>query len=144
GRRSFTTACTDASSAHRGSTSSNPKGTGFKNMEVNAMTKEGTINQQPYVRMVIGEAETDEALSEFLKTWNDEQTSIAREGGFIGGRLLTEDGGRMIVIETVFATRDDCLRHHCSRAYRQFVAKTQHLLVGSFVVKLFKQAAYHQ
>jgi hypothetical protein len=30
------------------------------------------------------------------------------------------------------------LKYHSSRAYRQFVAKTQHLLVGDFVVKLFK------
>ena len=108
------------------------------------MNDQGKMNQQPYVRLVIGEAETDEALSEFQKIWNDEQTSIAREGGFIDARLLTEEGGRMIVIETVFATRDDCLRHHCARAYRRFVARTQYLLIGSFVTKLFKQAAYHQ
>ena len=108
------------------------------------MTKEGTINQQPYVRLVIGEAETDEALSEFQKIWNDEQTSIAREGGFIDARLLTEEDGRIVVIETVFATRDDCMRHHCAPAYRHFVARTQYLLIGSFVTKLFKQAAYHQ
>ena len=108
------------------------------------MTKEGTINQQPYVRLVIGEAETDEALSEFQKIWNDEQTSIAREGGFIEARLMTEEGGPLVVIETVFATRDDCLRHHCAPAYRRFVARTQYLLIGSFVTKLFKQAAYHQ
>jgi len=108
------------------------------------MTKEGTINQQPYVRLVIGEAETDEALSEFQKIWNDEQTSIAREGGFIEARLMTEEGGRLVVIETVFATRDDCLRHHCAPAYRRFVARTQYLLIGSFVTRLFQQAAYHQ
>ena len=108
------------------------------------MTKEGTINQQPYIRMVIGEAETDEALSEFQKIWNDEQTSIAREGGFIEARLMTEEGGRLVVIETVFATRDDCLRHHCAPAYRRFVARTQYLLIGSFVTRLFQQAAYHQ
>ena len=108
------------------------------------MTKEGTINQQPYIRMVIGEAETDEALSEFQKIWNDEQISIAREGGFIEARLMTEEDGRIVVIETVFATRDDCLRHHCAPAYRRFVARTQYLLIGSFVTKLFKQAAYHQ
>ena len=108
------------------------------------MNDQGKMNPQPYVRLVIGEAETDEALSEFQKIWNDEQTSIAREGGFIDARLLTEEGGRMIVIETVFATRDDCLRHHCARAYRRFVARTQYLLIGSFVTKLFQQAAYHQ
>jgi len=108
-------------------------------MEVNAMTKEGTINQQPYLRMVIGEVYADSLITDFLKIWNDEQTSFANEHGFIEARLITEEDGRMIVIETVFTTRDDCLRYHASRAYRQFVAKTQHLFVGSFVVKLFRQ-----
>jgi len=108
------------------------------------MNDQGKMNQQPYVRLVIGEVYADSMVSEFLKIWNDEQTSIAREGGFIDARLLTEEGGRMIVIETVFATRDDCLRHHCAPAYRRFVARTQYLLIGSFVTRLFQQAAYHQ
>ena len=38
----------------------------------------------------------------------------------------------------VWSTREDCFRYHSSRSYRQFVAKTQHLLVGEFVVKLFQ------
>ena len=103
------------------------------------MTEQGTMNQQPYVRMVIGEVATDEAVGEFLNMWNDEAQHIQAERGFIEARLLTEEGGRMVVIETVFATRDDCLRYHCSRAYRRLIATTQHLLVGDFVVKLFRQ-----
>jgi len=50
----------------------------------------------------------------------------------------------MILIETTWETREACLKYHCSRAYRQLVAKTQHLLLGDFVVKLFRQTAYHQ
>jgi len=98
-----------------------------------------TIRQQPYVRMVIGEVVTDEAVSEFLKIWNERPKVARNEPGFIEVRLMTEEGGRMVVIETVWATRDHCLRYHWSRAYRQLVAKTQHLLVGDFVVKLFRQ-----
>ena len=98
------------------------------------------INQQPYVRMVIGETATDEAVAEFLTIWTEQvEPLLPSERGFIESRVLTEEGGRMVVIETVFATRDDCLRYHCSRVYRRFVAKTQHLLVGDFVVKLFRR-----
>ena len=103
------------------------------------MTTKETMNQQPYVRMVIGETVTDEAFAAFLTIWDDEAQHMQAERGFIEARLLTEEGGRLLVIETVFATRDACLRYHCSRAYRQFVARTQHLLVGNFVVKLFRQ-----
>ena len=108
------------------------------------MTTNETTKQQPYVRMIIGEAMTDEAVAEFLKAWNDESQHIQAEPGFIESRILTEEGGHMILIETTWETREACLKYHCSRAYRQLVAKTQHLLVGDFVVKLFKQAAYHQ
>src|SRR5437867_6182670 len=105
------------------------------------MTTNETTKQQPYVRMVIGEAMTDEAVAEFLNAWNDESQHIQAEPGFIESRILTEEGGHMILIETTWETRDACLKYHGSRAYRQLVAKTQHLLVGDFVVKLFKQTA---
>jgi len=91
--------------------------------------------------MVIGEATTDEAVAEFLKTWNDESQHMPAEPGFIESRILTEEGGHMILIETTWETWEACLKYHCSRAYRQLVAKTQHLLVGDFVVKLFRQTA---
>ena len=105
------------------------------------MTTNETTKQQPYVRMVIGEAMTDEAVAEFLNAWNDEAQHMQAEPGFIESRILTEEGGHMILIETTWETRDACLKYHGSRAYRQLVAKTQHLLVGDFVVKLFKQTA---
>ena len=97
-------------------------------------------NQQPYVRMVIGETVTDEAVAEFLKIWTEEvEPLLPSERGFVESRVLTEEGGRLVLIETVWATRDDCLRYHCSRAYRRLIATTQHLLVGDFAVKLFHQ-----
>lgn len=55
--------------------------------------------------------------------------------------MLIEDGGNMAVNVTYWTTRDACLRYHGSRTYRQFIAKTQHLLLGNFVVKLFRNEA---
>ena len=52
---------------------------------------------------------------------------------------MVEEDGRMAVSLTLWKTREDCIKYHCSRSYRQFVAKTQHLLLGDFVVKLFKE-----
>ena len=52
---------------------------------------------------------------------------------------VAEEDGRMAVSLTLWKTREDCIQYHCSRSYRQFVAKTQHLLLGDFVVKLFKE-----
>ena len=92
-----------------------------------------------YARMVIGEAFGERQILEFARIYTEEVLpDLAREPGFASARLMVEEDGRMAVSLTVWKTREDCVRYHCSRAYRQFVAKTQHLLVGDFVVKLFK------
>jgi hypothetical protein len=52
---------------------------------------------------------------------------------------MVEEDGRMAVSLTLWKSREDCVRYHCSRSYRQFVARTQHLLLGDFVVKLFRE-----
>ena len=92
-----------------------------------------------YLHMVIGELINEDQLREFRNLFKEECIPILREEpGFQRGDLAIEEGGRMAVILTVWDTRDNCLKHHSSRAYRQFVAKTQHLLVGNFVVKLFR------
>ena len=92
-----------------------------------------------YARMVIGEALSEEQVREFTRIYtSDVLPQLKDERGFETARLMVEEGGRMAVSLTVWKTRDDCLKYHSSRAYRQFVAKTQHLLIGDFVVKLFK------
>ena len=92
-----------------------------------------------YARMVIGEALSEEQVREFTRIYRSEVLpQLKDEAGFETARLMVEEGGRMAVSLTVWKTRNDCLNYHSSRAYRQFVAKTQHLLVGDFVVKLFK------
>ena len=92
-----------------------------------------------YLRMIIGETINEDQLQEFQNIFKEECVKALREEpGFQRGDLAIEEDGRMAVIITVWDTRDNCLKHHSSRAYRQFVAKTQHLLVGNFVVKLFR------
>lgn len=92
-----------------------------------------------YARMVIGEAVSEEQVQEFARIYtSDVLPELKTELGFASAELMIEEGGTMAVSLTVWNTRDDCLRYHSSRAYRQFVAKTQHLLVGDFVVKLFR------
>lgn len=92
-----------------------------------------------YARMVIGEANSDSQIQEFARIYTNEVIpGLCDEPGFASARLMVEEDGRMAVSLTLWDTREDCIRYHSSRSYRQFVAKTQHLLVGDFVVKLFK------
>ena len=92
-----------------------------------------------YARMVIGEAMSDDQVREFTRIYtHDVMPELQKEPGFESAQLMIEDGGRMAVSLTVWRTRDDCLKYHSSRSYRQFVSRTQHLLMGNFVVKLFK------
>ena len=88
-----------------------------------------------YTRMVIGECISGEQVKHFSELYQFHNP--AEHPGFVRSELLTEEGGNMIVMETVWATQADCLRYHSSRSYRQFVQASQHLLVGNFVVKIF-------
>jgi len=92
-----------------------------------------------YARMVIGEAISEEQVQEFASIYTSTVLpKLKDEPGFQSARLMVEEGGRMAVSLTLWKTRDECLNYHSSRSYRQFVSRTQHLLVGDFVVKLFK------
>ena len=92
-----------------------------------------------YARMVIGEATSPDQVQEFTRIYTNEVLpGLESEPGFDSARLMVEEGGNMAVSLTVWKTREHCLKYHYSRCYRQFVAKTQHLLVGSFVVKIFR------
>jgi heme-degrading monooxygenase HmoA len=92
-----------------------------------------------YARMVIGEAISEQQVQEFARIYTSEVLPKLKDApGFQSARLMVEEGGRMAVSLTIWNTRDECLNYHSSRSYRQFVSRTQHLLVGDFVVKLFK------
>jgi heme-degrading monooxygenase HmoA len=93
-----------------------------------------------FAKMVIGECLSEAELREFAKIYkNDLTPQLVKEPGYAGSQLLAEEGGNMVIALTTWTTREDCLCHHSSRNYRQFVAGTQHLLVGSCVVKIFKR-----
>jgi heme-degrading monooxygenase HmoA len=93
-----------------------------------------------YARMVIGEASSESQVEEFARIYTaDVLPELTREPGFAAGHFMVEEGGRMAISLTLWKSREDCVKYHCSRSYRQFVTKTQHLLVGDFVVKLFKE-----
>src|SRR5438094_9047156 len=92
-----------------------------------------------YARMIIGEAISEEQVREFAHIYiSAVLPKVKDEPGFQSARLMIEEGGRMAVSLTIWITRDDCLNYHSSRCYRQFVSRTQHLLVGDVAVKLFK------
>lgn len=92
-----------------------------------------------YTRLVIGECIADAQVKDFDKILQDDLPELAQAPGFVSVSVDVEVGGAMVLIRTVWKTREDCIWYHSSRAYRQFVAKTQHLLVGDFVVKLFQE-----
>ena len=87
-------------------------------------------------KMVIGECISDEAVKELENAV--EESSIGDEPGFVSCQVLTETDGHMVVILTTWQDKESCYRFHGARSYRRFVEKTQHLLVGSYVVKHFE------
>jgi len=91
-----------------------------------------------YARMIVGEVLSEDQFRLFRSIFKDEvEPDLQQEPGFVRAEFLCEDGGNMAVILTTWDSRERCIQYHSSRAYRQFVAKTQHLLLGNFVVKLF-------
>ena len=93
-----------------------------------------------FAKMIIGECLSEAELREFSKFYETNVTpQLTEEPGYAGSQLLVEEGGNMVIALTTWTTRENCLRHHSSRNYRRFVAATQHLLAGSFVVKIFKE-----
>ena len=92
-----------------------------------------------YARMVIGEAVHEKQVEDFARIYHGEVLpKLQEEPGFSSASFMVEDGGRMAVSLTVWNSQDACLKYHSSLAYRQFVEKTQHLLKGRFVVRLFR------
>ena len=92
-----------------------------------------------YCRMVIGECFSGHQVGEFVRLFEEERSRLKEEPGALNpAECLVEEGGSLVVIITYWDSRDSCLRYHASRSYRQLVAKTQHLLVGDFVVKIFR------
>ena len=78
-----------------------------------------------FAKMVIGECLSEAQLREFAKIYeNDLTPQLVDEPGYAGSQSV-EEGGNMVIALTTWTMREDCLRHHSSRNYRQFVAATQ-------------------
>jgi hypothetical protein len=92
-------------------------------------------NEMSSTQMIICEATGEDAVKEIVNLMLEHLRGVPR---MIGHSILVEDGGLMVVLITDWPNRQDCLAYHASRAYRQLVAATQHLLVGNYVVKLFQ------
>ena len=85
-------------------------------------------------RMIICEAATDELAREVIVKMHEHVRTLT---GLITHSILIEEGGLMVILITDWPNREQCLTYHASRAYRQLVAGTQHMLVGDYVVKIF-------
>ena len=88
-----------------------------------------------FTRMIICEALTDDNVQNIVRSMQEHVRKIPE---VIGHSILAEEGGRMVILTTDWSGREACLHYHSSRLNRQFIAETQDLLVGSYVVKLFK------
>jgi heme-degrading monooxygenase HmoA len=87
-------------------------------------------------QMIISEVLADDHIKELVTRMEDHVRDIPE---LVGHSILVEEGGRMVILLTHWKTRQDCMQYYASRAYRQFVgAATQHMIVGSYVVKLFE------
>ena len=84
-----------------------------------------------FTRMIVCEALTDENVQNLVRLM---QVHVRNIPDVIGHSVLAEEGGRMVILTTDWDSRKACLQHHASRLNRQFVADTQNLLVGSYVV----------
>jgi quinol monooxygenase YgiN len=94
-----------------------------------------------YAQMIIGEVIGADCsvIREFQSLYKEEiEPELMRQPGCISPALLVEEGGRLVVVFTIWGSREGCLRYAGSDAYRQFVSKSRHLLVGDYVVKLFR------
>lgn len=96
-----------------------------------------------YTRMMIVEAISDRHTADIC---NILDAHIADAGanlpGFITSQRLSEEGGRMVVFEVTFDTREHLLQYHAGRVHRQMVQAINHLLIGDPVVKVFKRYSY--
>jgi heme-degrading monooxygenase HmoA len=89
-----------------------------------------------FKRMIVGELINKDQLRLFTAAVLDYSQTPQVMPGFARFEFSSEDDGNMVAVEIVWQTRDQVIADHISKAYRTFVANTEHLLAGSFVVKL--------
>ena len=92
-----------------------------------------------YIHLAIAEATGDEQVREFVRAVQQYGPRFADTPGFLSLHIDVEDGGRMILVTTVWQTREALLNYAARHLYRKMIAATQHLLLGSFVSKVFNR-----
>lgn len=92
-----------------------------------------------YTRMVIGETRSINGVKALSNLIDAHVADIRPHPDFVSLRLLEEDGGKLVILEVTFASKEACLLYPQSYPYRKFVMASQHLLVWDFVVKWFRQ-----
>ena len=89
-----------------------------------------------WTRMAISEAASEDMVKEIVTKMREHVAAGLPD--IAGHSILVEEGGLMVVLITDWRNRQHCLTYHASKACRQLVASTQHMLVGNYVVKLFQ------
>src|SRR5438067_9943857 len=79
-----------------------------------------------YTHMLISEAVTDDLAKEVIATMQDH---VRDTPGLIDHSILVEEDERMVILIMHWSNRQDFLTYHASRAYRQLIAGTQHMLL---------------
>ena len=92
-----------------------------------------------HIHLAIAEAIGNEQVRDVVRIVKERGAAIADASDFVSFHIDVEDAGTMILITTVWRTREALVKYALSRTYRQLIAATQHLLVGDFVVKVFKR-----
>ena len=89
-----------------------------------------------FLLMTIAECISEAQVKEFVRLFHDETFDLPP--GSPEALVLTEHEGNMIVIQFEFSTREKLLTFGQSRSWRQFVSRSQHLLVGNYIRKIFE------
>lgn len=93
-----------------------------------------------YTRMLIVEAISEDATRDINNRLDAHAANLPfYDAGFVSSQRLTEEDGRMVVFETTWESRADCVRYCTGRAYRQTVKAIEQWVIGGPIVKMFKQ-----
>ena len=93
-----------------------------------------------YVNMMIVEAISEETARD-VRNLMDAHVADLTEG-FLGSQRLSEEGGSMVILETMWADQRSKLDYKASRTYRHLVSAIRPYLVGDPVHKTFLRYSY--
>jgi heme-degrading monooxygenase HmoA len=95
--------------------------------------------------MVIVEAISDAAIADINNLFDAHVADLGTAEGFVTSHRLTEDGGRMVILETTWKSREACLAYHTfSGRHRQERERLAPFIAGDPLVKLCKRYSYSE